>query len=70
MDDKLSNEVKNFDDLPNSALIRIKHAVILSARCRQTLYREVVRGKLATVRLGGSTRIRAGELRRYMAGTE
>lgn len=68
MQEKISSEVQNFDDLPNGALVRIKTAATLTARCRQTLYRDIKKGLLEQVQVGGSARVPVGSLRRYMAG--
>lgn len=68
MQEKISSEVQNFDDLPNGALVRIKSAAILTSRCRQTLYRDIKKGLLEQVQIGGSARIPVGSLRSYMLG--
>lgn len=65
---KLSTEALNLDQYPSWALVRIKTAAELSARCRQTIYRDIKKGLLEQVLIGGSVRIPVGSLRSYLAG--
>ena len=55
-----------FDDAPNSMLVDIKTAVVISGRSRASIYRHVSAGELKTVKIGSSTRIRIGDLRRLI----
>lgn len=64
----LSQAVLNFDKLPDSANLPIKDAVVLANRSKPSLYRDAAQGLIRFTKIGHSTRINVGELRRYLAG--
>jgi len=64
----LSQAVINFDLLPDSANVGIKDASIVAGRAKPTLYRDAAKGLIQFIKIGHSTRIRVGELRRYLNG--
>lgn len=59
----LNKSVENFDHLPDSALISIPDAVVISGRSRNSIYRHFQRGELTPIKVGFSTRIRVANLR-------
>lgn len=58
--------VREFDSLPDSCLLDMHCAGLISARSRASLNRHFDCGELTRVKLGGSTRVRVGELRRLI----
>ncbi len=52
--------------LQERLLYRIPEAAQLVAISRATFYKEIGRGAIKTVRIGGAVRIAADELRRYV----
>jgi len=64
----LSQAVINFDLLPDSANVGIRDASIVAGRAKPTLYRDAAKGLIQFIKIGHSTRIRVGELRRYLNG--
>ena len=62
----LSKAIESFDSLPNSALLTLKDASQICQRSRASLYRDVKNGALNLLKVGCTTRVRVGELRRFM----
>lgn len=62
----VSLAVENFDRLPDSALLPITDAVTVCGRSRSSVYRHAEAGELHLIKVGNSTRVRVGELRRLM----
>lgn len=58
--------VQQFDTAPATAVINIKAACLISGRSRSSIYRHFKAGELTPIRVGSSTRIRVGELRRLI----
>ena len=58
--------VQMFDSSPESALLDVNTACIISCRSRNSIYRHIKAGELTKVRVGSSTRIRVGELRKLI----
>ena len=58
--------IRDFDAAPDSMLIEIASACVISQRSRASIYRDANAGKLMLVKVGHSTRIRVGDLRRYI----
>ncbi len=58
--------VQHFDTYPDSALLSINDAGIISGRSRASVYRHLKSGELTLIKVGNSTRIRVGELRRLI----
>lgn len=58
--------VKNFDEAPDSMLVSIPSAILLAGRSRASIYRHIKAGELGTVKVGHSTRIRVGDLRKLI----
>jgi hypothetical protein len=56
----------HFDDAPNSMLVDIGTAVVISHRSRASIYRHINAGELSAIKVGHSTRIRVGDLRRLI----
>lgn len=61
--------VLQFDHAPDSGLIDINSATIVASRSRASFYRDVKAGRLAFVKVGNSTRIRVGDLRKLIGAT-
>lgn len=57
---------QNFDIAADSALLTLNEAAAVAAISRATLYRLEQSGKIAFVKIGRSTRIRAIDLRRLI----
>lgn len=53
-----------------SELLDLQDAADYLSVSRRTVYREVQRGKLRMVKVGGSTRFRKSELDRYIKASE
>lgn len=68
MKSTLSKAAQSFDTLPDSALLTLNDASLICQRSRATLYRDAKNGTLNLLKVGSSTRIRAGELRRFIGG--
>ena len=64
----LSPTVELFDRYPDAACVTVNDAVIITGRSRTTIYRDHKAGLLPFVKYAKSTRIQAGDLRRYMNG--
>lgn len=62
----LSPVVNEFDQHPNSALVDIPTACLVLNRSRQSIYRHFQAGELTKIKVGGSTKIKVGELRNLM----
>lgn len=58
--------VQQFDTSPDSALLSITDAGIIAGRSRASIYRHFKNGSLTLVKVGNSSRIRVGELRRLI----
>ncbi len=57
---------RGFDEAPNSALVSIPTACAVSDRSRASIYRHFKSGDLTPIKVGSSTRIKVGELRRLI----
>ena len=62
--------VLQFDDLPNSALVDIATGETITGRSRASIYRHFKAGELTPVKIGTSTKLRVGELRRLIGAAE
>lgn len=58
-----------FDQAPDSALVDIPVACAISHRSRASIYRHFKSGDLNPVKVGNSTRIKVGELRRLIGAS-
>lgn len=63
---KTGSKVAAFPDKPDEALVSLNTASELLDRSRVSLYRDARDGKLTLVKVGRSTRIRVGDLRRLI----
>lgn len=63
---KAAAAVCQFDTLSPSVLVTLAEASAVSGRSRASLYRHFKAGELTLVKVGSSTRIRVGELRRLI----
>ena len=70
MKSTLSKAVESFDSLPDSALLTLRDASLICQRSRASLYRDAKTGALSLLKVGCTTRVRAGELRRFIGGAE
>lgn len=68
MKTKLSKAVESFDSLPDSALLTLRDASLICQRSRASLYRDVKNGALNLLKVGYTTRVQVGELRRFIGG--
>lgn len=62
----VSAAVQQFDRAPDSMLVGINDAGTISGRSRASIYRHFKSGDLTPVKVGNSTRIKVGELRRLI----
>ena len=60
--------VLHFDKMPDTACVTVNEVVQISHRSRASLYRDHDAGLLPFMKLGKSTRIRVGDLRKYLSG--
>lgn len=61
--------VRQFDTAPDAMLLDIPTACAISSRSRASIYRHFKTGDLSQVKVGNSTRIKVGELRRLIGAT-
>ena len=64
----LPHAVLHFDAMPDAACVTINEGVQISHRSRASLYRDHDAGLLPFAKLGKSTRIKVGDLRKYLNG--
>lgn len=63
--------VQQFDTASDSALLTLIDAgIIAGGRSRASFYRHFKAGELTPVKIGSSTRIRVGELRRLIGASK
>lgn len=62
----ISPAVQQFDTLPDSILVSLAEAGAVSGRSRASLYRHFKDGELTPIKIGHSTRVRVGELRKLI----
>lgn len=67
---KNNSSIENFDNAPDSSLVSITAACLLSSRSRSSIYRHNQAGELPFVKLGKSTRIRVGDLRKLIGAAQ
>jgi hypothetical protein len=58
--------VSQFDRMPDQAVVDLNNARAISGRSRASLYRHFQAGDLTLIKVGNSTRVRVGELRRLI----
>jgi len=58
--------VRQFDQAADSMLVDISTACTIATRSRASIYRHFHAGELTPVKVGNSTRIKVGELRRLI----
>lgn len=58
--------IRDFDDAPDAMLVDIATACTIAHRSRASIYRDFANGALKPIKVGNSTRIRIGDLRRYI----
>ena len=63
---KSFDTLRQFDEAPDSMLLDLPTAGVIACRGRASLYRDFKAGRLTLVKVGNSTRIRVGELRRLI----
>lgn len=64
----LPHAVLHFDSMPATACLTINEGVQISHRSRASLYRDHDAGLLPFSKIGKSTRIKVGDLRKYLNG--
>ena len=60
------NAVEQFDTAPDAMLLDIPTACVIAGRSRASIYRHFKAGDLKVIKVGKSTRIKVGELRRLI----
>lgn len=60
------NAVQQFDSAPDSMLVDIPTACTIADRSRASIYRHFHARELIQIKVGNSTRIRVGDLRRLI----
>ena len=58
--------VAQFDRMPDQAVVDLNNARAISGRSRASLYRHFKAGELTLIKVGNSTRVRVGDLRRLI----
>jgi len=67
MDNKeLPAAVLQFDQTPNCALVTLATACRIASRSRASFYRDASAGRIQFIKIGNSTRIRVGDLRKLI----
>jgi len=65
----LSERVRNFDNLPDDALLDVRDVGTLVSRSRASLWRDVKSGRLPQpIAIGGAKRWRVEDVRAYLKG--
>ncbi len=64
------NILRHFDQAPDSMLVDISTACTITNRSRASIYRHFKSGDLEPVKVGCSTRIRVGGLRRLIGAVD
>lgn len=67
---KTNHAIEHFDKAPDSALMDIRTACTIASRSRASIYRHHHAGELPFIKLGKSTRIRVGDLRRLIGAAK
>lgn len=62
----ISLTAQRFDTLADSVVVSLAEAGAVSGRSRASLYRHFKAGELSLIKVGNSTRIRVGELRKLI----
>ncbi|MEF8704019.1 MAG: transcriptional regulator [Candidatus Accumulibacter sp. UW26] len=63
----IADALRNFDALPDSAAVSLTDASsILAGRSKASLYRDFKAGRLALIKIGRSTAVRVGDLRKLL----
>jgi len=60
------SQIDQFDQLPASSLVEIPTACAVTNRSRNSIYRHFEAGELTKIKIGSSTKIKVGELRRLI----
>lgn len=58
--------IQQFDQAADSALVSLRDAGAILSRSRASLYRDNKAGRLPFVKVGNSTRIKVGDLRKVI----
>lgn len=66
MNTSFTPAVQQFDSLSPSILLSIPEASAVSGRSRSSIYRHFKAGELSQIKIGNSTRVRVGELRKLI----
>ncbi len=66
MKTKIYDAVSQFDAAPDAMLLDIPTACAITSRSRASIYRHFTAGDLTPVKVGNSTRIKVGDLRRLI----
>lgn len=64
---EIPEPVRHFDDLPDSALVTIRTTEIMLGRSRASIYRDFQSGHLTLRKVGDSSRVTVGEIRKRAA---
>lgn len=62
----ITRAVQQFDTMPDQALVDFNSAEVITDRSRASLYRHCKAGELTLVKIGHSSKLRVGELRRLI----
>ena len=63
---KVFDALQHFDIAPDTMLVDITTACAISSRSRASIYRHIKAGELPLVKIGNSSRIRVGDLRKLI----
>jgi hypothetical protein len=66
MNHKTLVALEQFDHSPDSALVTLTTSAAIASRSRASLYRDNRAGRLPFVKVGTSTRVRVGDLRKLI----
>lgn len=58
--------IEQFDTAPDAMLVDITTACVIACRARASFYRDFKSGRLTQIKVGNSTRIRVGDLRKLI----
>ena len=62
----VNQSVEHFDKLPSSALVDLSSAGLICHRSRASVYRHIKAGDLELIKVGSSSRVRVGDLRKLI----
>ncbi len=64
----ISKAVSQFDSFPSSALVSIRTYCAVVDRSHASAYRDIKAGRLTIIKIGNSSRLNVGQIRKLISG--